>query len=438
MDLYADLSYRRAMQPFSKHQSGQMIVGFAVAMSAFLAMMSLGVDLVSMYVHRRHAQGVADLAALAGAQKGSPADRIAEAQAIITANGYTVGTALDQATVCINPYYVENTNVCPSFTTSGGGGLEVTITYHTPTLFASILGTLVTDVFGRAVAFCRDENNYAIFGNSSTDVQGGQAVVDVTGSDIIVDGRVHSNADLRSQGANKTYNAGVTYVSTEDHNGNSTFRPGYPAQVSTQPWPIGPFDERSSTQFPCTYYFGGTVSGVQTVNQLPAGDFDLNDDGPWWLNGLRSSNVLNAGIYCAHDGEITLTGNSNDGSAGVTMVVDGNDGQITIHVRDIKPFGYVPPTPSTPLISTDPRNILFFAADGPTNAAHIDVNISSNGTWQGWIYAPNPGRPSIVVNGGSSSALHGGLFGDTVDMAGSGWSLFGTGPDGDCLGAMSE
>ena len=38
-------------------QRGQTIVMFAVALSAFLAMMSLGVDLVLMYVHRRHAHG---------------------------------------------------------------------------------------------------------------------------------------------------------------------------------------------------------------------------------------------------------------------------------------------------------------------------------------------------------------------------------------------
>src|SRR5205823_3027675 len=125
----------------------------------------------------------------------------AEAQVIITANGYATGTTPGTATVCINPNYVPNTNVCPSFTPSGGSGaLEVTISYHARTLFATTMGRTVTNVFGRAVATKSAINNYAVFAGTTTNNKG----IDWTGgNDVTVNGRVHSNCDLKITGANK-------------------------------------------------------------------------------------------------------------------------------------------------------------------------------------------------------------------------------------------
>jgi hypothetical protein len=419
---------------FGGPHRGQTIVMFAVAASAFLAMMAIGVDLISMYVHRRDVQGVADLAALGGAKMGTPAAQDAEARAIIALNGIVEGTGTDQATLCINPYYVEVTNVCPTFTASGGGGLEVTITYHTPTGFASILGTLITDVFGRAVALCKIENNYAIFGNHSSGTS-----VDITGSDIVVDGRVHSNANLTSLGATKTYNAGVTYVGSVSTNGNSHYRPGYPAQTTTQPWPIGPF---TKSQFPCDWYWNGAAGGV-TVDALLGGshDFDLDaGSGAWWDNTF-TPRKLRAGVYCAHNGTISVSagGGNNDGSLGATFVVDGNNGKIDVTFQKLMPYLYDPPPPD--LVKTDPHNILFINFGGSSVKPGIDVKISASGSWQGWIYmegaAQNPG-PGVKVTGGTASTLLGGIFADTVDLAGAGWQFSGTGPGGDCQTGMSE
>jgi hypothetical protein len=422
-------------------QSGQAIVMFAVAITAFLAMMALGVDLVSMYVFRRDAQGVADLAALGGAQKGTPDAQRVEARAIIALNGYTEGTLPNQATLCINPYYREDDNECPTAVDSGSGGLEVTITYHTPGLFSSVLGTLLTDAFGRAVAFCKQLNNYAVFAGTTEDNQG----IDWTGGSsgtVTVDGRVHSNEDLKFGGTNKTFNAGVTYVDSVAEAGGQNFRPGYPQQTTVQDYPIGPF---TKSQFPCNWSKNGAVSTPVSVDNaaIPTGDFNLGSPpGDWWETGPGF--VLKAGVYCVKDGKITLptNGGNNNGLAGVTMVADGNTGQIgNVHVRDIKPFGYVAPPPGGALGAQDPHNILFINFGGSNVKPGIDLNIDGGGTWTGWIYqrtvAQNPG-PAVQLDGGNASTLLGGIFADTIKLTGSGYGFTGTGPGGDCFGAMSE
>src|SRR4051812_9276561 len=96
-------------------KTGQSIVMFAIMLSAFLALMSLGIDLVNMYAERRRAQAVADMAVLGasvvmdGTSAGATAATTA-AQSIIAANGYASGAGSSQATICINPYYVRNSN----------------------------------------------------------------------------------------------------------------------------------------------------------------------------------------------------------------------------------------------------------------------------------------------------------------------------------------
>src|SRR5439155_24514303 len=120
--------------------------------------------------------------------------------------------------------------------------------------------------------------------------------------------------------------AGVTYTISDAIGGGSTFRPGYPAQVPTQPWPIGPY---TTSQFPCNWYWNGAAGGL-TVNNLSGGskDFNVDSNGPWWVGGTKASARLQPGVYCAHNGKLNLNTSGVDGSAGVTFVVDGVDGQI--------------------------------------------------------------------------------------------------------------
>ena len=82
-------------------ERGQILVIFALVMTAVIAMVGLVLDGSSAFAQRRVEQNVADLAALAAANAylnttGTPADReaaaIAAARAAATRNGYTHGT----------------------------------------------------------------------------------------------------------------------------------------------------------------------------------------------------------------------------------------------------------------------------------------------------------------------------------------------------------
>src|SRR3954453_9668566 len=85
----------RARRRPTRHERGQVLVIFALALIAIVAMTGLVLDGGSTFVQRRDQQNVADAAALAAAYSyattGSTSAATAAAQSIATANGYASG-----------------------------------------------------------------------------------------------------------------------------------------------------------------------------------------------------------------------------------------------------------------------------------------------------------------------------------------------------------
>ena len=92
--------------PQRRHESGQALVVFALALVAVMATLGLVIDGGSVSAERRHVQNAADLAALAGANDylstHSSTAVTAMAEATAAQNGYTNGTGGVTVTVSIN------------------------------------------------------------------------------------------------------------------------------------------------------------------------------------------------------------------------------------------------------------------------------------------------------------------------------------------------
>lgn len=406
---------------------GQSTVMLAVMLSIFLGLMALGVDAVSMYAERRRAQAVADMAAMGGAMEidgsGTGATNAnTAAQAIITANGYTSGTASGQATICVNAYYVANSNTCMSPPPSSSGtsaALEVTITYHAPTIFAMTMGRSTTDVLGRAVATRQGINQYAVYSNSTScsNPDGIKAL----GSGGTVNGRVHTNSELNI-GNNWTFNGSVTYYGSSGCT-MSDNNAAVPVSVGLQSWPLSA-SVRDITQYTCTYDWTGDVSAsgynASTLPSAHEGTFNVDSDGVWWTDATHTK--LKDGVYCvkATSGNSSLNMSTNNASGTVTFVAAGSRATISVNSNN---FTLLPKV----------NNILMFNQDS-TDTTSISAQ-GGGGAWEGWIYSRVGG---IRMTGGGGLTLTGGLFGDTVNLVGSGWSLLGTGPNSGYTGKLTE
>ena len=111
-------------------ERGQIIVLFALALVAIVAMVGLVLDGGSAYAQRRGEQNAADLAALAGANdylvNGNSAQAIVTARAVAAQNGYTQGA--------------NGVSVNVTVTTSNGATVQVDVSSPHANNFASIVG----------------------------------------------------------------------------------------------------------------------------------------------------------------------------------------------------------------------------------------------------------------------------------------------------------
>lgn len=111
------------------HERGQIVVIFAIALIALLAMVGLVLDGGSAYAQRRDQQNAADLAALAGANdyllNSSSTAAFARARAVAGQNGYIDGTG--------------GVTVNVSLTTSNGARVQVDVTAPHANTFARVI-----------------------------------------------------------------------------------------------------------------------------------------------------------------------------------------------------------------------------------------------------------------------------------------------------------
>jgi hypothetical protein len=401
---------------------GQSIVMFAVLLSAFLGMMALGTDLLIMYVERRAAQGVADLAALSAAplsMSGSPSLAESQARATATANGYTNGTG----------------GVVIQISYPAASQMRVRITKDVPTIFAITLGQSTTTVLGQATASQNVMTNMAIFGNSAATSNPNKNTVDLTGGagGATINGTIFSQCELRI-GSNFTVSSSIMY------NGSNTDCgvPDNRTNPSVSDYPVGarsyPISASMAllSSYPCDYDRRGqltstTVSGLGRkpyANELPNtgpsasrhdGDWNLSDAGAWWYN----TNTLQSGVYCIRDGDLKWTGTPACPCSGtVTFVLAGASSK----VDPFNPSNFTL-TPYT-FISPDTTGMMIFNAES-TQAKAVSIG-GSGGSFAGYIYAPGSGA-TVDLAGSGTRSLTGAIYADLVNLTGGAWTLTGTG-----------
>ena len=132
-------------------ERGQIIVLFALALVAIVAMVGLVLDGGSAYAQRRGEQNAADLAALAGANdylvNSNSTQAIATARAVAAQNGYTHGANGVTVNVTIN--------------TSNGATVTVDVSASHANNFASIVGMTSWQVSTTATALTSPTPNTA-------------------------------------------------------------------------------------------------------------------------------------------------------------------------------------------------------------------------------------------------------------------------------------
>jgi hypothetical protein len=377
--------------------SGQTLPLFALFAPVLLALMALGLDAAQAFVERRNAQGAADLAALAGARflhDGVTASDQTEARntalAVAVANGYQAS----QVTVT-TPYGGDDDRI------------QVTIDTSVHTFFMPILDLLLPgdystlDVGARAVAY----GGYTEGGGGQFAIlalegcPSLQKSVDISGSDGLFVGRVHSNSDLYISGSTMDFVGETSYVcggsgypAFHDGGGSNTFDPP-PYLGSVEPDPIA----LTRADFTCTYTAPST------------GMWDLTSNGVWWVGGSKDSKTLRAGTYCSRgtSGGIKLS----DSDIVIEDIVSGPGG-VTFLAQ-----AYIEVSGSNFQLRPHEHNVLFYS-EGTSDVA-IKVS-GSGGTWEGYIYAP---QGTAEVSGQGNWNYTGGIVAKRVKLNGSNSSI---------------
>jgi hypothetical protein len=389
---------------------GQVLPLFALMLTGLLAFTALGLDAANMYLHRRNAQAVADIAAVAGSKAlpGNANKARADALAVADDNGYS-----SEKVTVTTPYGGDNTKI------------EVVIQTNVLTFFWSVLGTDDVDIGARAVAqheYSEPFGGYAIFAlasNCSSSSEPG-LVIDWSGSSNFVNGSVHSQAGARISGSGNTVPAPNTFTyECPGRYSEPGTNAGIPPRATPEECP-GPFVNSPCLEDrdPPVFYDPATFN--QAPNPLcnwtvSSGDMDLSsgsysatsDTGNrWWNNSGKTQ--LRAGKYCAPNGTIKL------GDQHVRATDWADRSGVTFFASKVDISG------SNANLHPYDRGVLIFATSDQPDAVKLS---GSDGTLSGLIYAPNG---TVEVSGSTNTTLTGGFVSYRIKFNGSSLNITGT------------
>ncbi|MBI4570391.1 MAG: Tad domain-containing protein [Chloroflexi bacterium] len=360
-----------------RRERGQMLAVAALIFPVLLGFVGLVVDGGAYYAARRQVQNAADEAALAATHVledgGTVSSATAAALEYAAANGFDNDGVSNTVNIDIPPTS-GNHQGDPDY-------VEVLINEEAPTFFIHVLLADAPNVQGRAVAGLTqsDGGGYAIFANNNN--CGNPDALEVPGSTNVVNGGMHSNANIKVAGSNNTLNGPTTYRCSIQIGGqNNTFNPA-PDQTGNRPLPV---NYTFSDFPPCTFTFThpANLNSVQEV----------------WVGGNQNSNQLLPGVYCSTS---TLSLSGSNVSGNVTFAAMG---KVNISGSNFNLTPYW-------------NNVLMFTEDASSSA--LDVS-GSGGTWQGILLAPN-GKAKVAGSG--NFAYSGSIIGDTVQVSGSNFSI---------------
>jgi len=381
-------------------ERAQIVVLFALALVALMALAGAVADGGTLFIQHRTAQNAADASATAGALALGTlslpaAGDTAVAQAIckyllrnqfgvtptasasyITATGSVLGSiALPSG--CIAPFSA-------TAYASSTAGVQVNVTIGPyPTYLVGIVGLKTLSAAASATAALG--SNYAIY-SASTDCTSKD--IDWSGSSVDVTGNVHANSGVNISGGSN--DIGVNAALSDGGTGCGGFsNSGTGNTCSGGP---GCVDIPNGTQpRPYPYWTYDTFAEFTAAN---AGCQSMLGSAPY------------TGTYClSGTGDVNL---STCPTSPFTLVANG---KVNLSVSGCAGL--------SPAVG----NILL--ASFKNNPGNTTMNVSgSSVAWNGIIYAPG-GEADVSGSGGF--ILQGSVVADTVKLSGSNWSLSGGG-----------
>lgn len=382
------------MNTFSEKQHGQIIVIFAVALVALLAITALAIDGGMIYSDRRYSQSAADASSLAGGGvAASTMDDLGVIYTEFTCTNSGVATARADAIDAAISRAASNNfptldgeiadqhgveTLCVNDTANFDKHIDVhtLVSSTTNTSFAQIFtnGEYVNRV--EAVVRVRPRTEFA-FGNAivatSPNCQNaneGGVWFDGDSNVVINGGGVFSNACINASGSALSIdvnNGGIGYVTTYTENGSPTVDPA-PGQAPAPMPDYGIPEPVCPTTTPKPHTGQGTINpGNYSRIKLTNGDL-----------------TLNPGLYCM-SGDLNISGGHLIGDGVTIFFVSGST-----NFKD--DFG-VAGNPEIDLYAPTEANLVGNAIPGvviyTTTSGNVTLLGNGDSTYEGIIYAPH-------------------------------------------------
>jgi hypothetical protein len=399
-----------------KKQSGQVLIGTAVAMVVLAGFAGLAIDMGTLRYQKRLQQTAADGAAIAGASNlgyNAGSGVLPAAQTSATANGFTdaggqnLSNCADGAaigTICVqvlNPptdVSFNSTTILGGPHSSNNNYVEVLVAEVHPTYFMQIFGVNSKTIFARAVATNLGGNTkntgclYTLGGPNNA-IEGvninGSVIVNATTCGIV------DNGNFNTKGNKLIVNAG-TFGIAGDVNasgpGGSVTCVQTPTLVCPTPNMPASGDPLGKLAPPCSPCTGGSAVTVNSDTTLNPGTYSSISIGP-------ATVTFSPGVYiidCAAGCNVS----SNPGlQIGANSIVRGTG--VTFYLTNGATVGMTG-TPSVQLTAPDNSGqypgILFYQDPADTNGPYFGGDSAS--FYDGALYFP---KSQITFFGNNNS-----------------------------------
>ena len=422
---------------FDGRRHGMVAVQVTLALTALLSVAALSLDVGVLLAERRHAQAVADAAALSGAidlytnyqtYSGNDTKGTAKTSALTTAkdNGYSNDGTTSTVTVNIPPTSGNFANKA--------GYVEVIVQYNQTRGFSRILGSGTIPVKARAVATGRwvvpkggilaldpvASGAVTASGGGNINTNGGTVIIDsnnngTNGALTVSGGGTITANEFDITGSYKG-TVGSPGISTTPNTGVSPTPDPYAYLPVPSAPPAGSITKKSLSGGGFQYTltpgsYGG--SGQPKLPNFSSSDQVIFEQSSYGYSGSYSGS---GGIYYLTSGGLTTNGASlsmdSKTSGGIMLYNAGTGSSDGINITGSS-SGSVN---LGGLTSGIYQGILIFQARGATE----NVSITGNGSFslEGTLYTPS-GNLKIAGNG-ASSIIGSNLVADTITISGSG------------------